>query len=312
MKMGIGIRRGKQVGSEGSAGRGNRAARAPGGGPGAHRRRHRRSGEPPGGREQRLHDQHQLRSRRRGRQGPRRRAPARPDRRPAGHPALHRRRSSNSATPGVDGCPANTQVGTVSVNATITIIAVPVPAHRRRGSSTTSRPQPGEPARFGIVLQPGNLGGMLPPPAPAGPGDPAVGRRAADERLRPRHRHQRHPERRPRSPLGDLPTHINSQTITLFGTAPGTGKPFSRNPTQCTPEDGHLLGDPVHGDARHRAPRRPTRRPTARPCRSRPSSRRRSARPASRRRRPSRRSRPRSSRRPTRRGSRTRSCSCRA
>jgi hypothetical protein len=30
-----------------------------------------------------------------------------------------------------------------------------------------------------------------------------------------------------------LPTTINSQEITLFGTAPGTGRPFMRNPTSC-------------------------------------------------------------------------------
>ncbi len=110
-------------------------------------------------------------------------------------------------------------------------------------------PQPGEPARFGIVLQPGDLGGKPMRPS-AGPGDLAVGGGAQDERLRPGHRHQRHPELTPTplpAPLDALPTHINSQTITLFGTAPGTGKGFSRNPTQCTPKTVTFSATPYTG-----------------------------------------------------------------
>ena len=48
----------------------------------------------------------------------------------------------DTAAPGVDGCPANTQVGTVVANATITIIAVPVTS-TSPGSSSTSRPAGG-------------------------------------------------------------------------------------------------------------------------------------------------------------------------
>ena len=42
----------------------------------------------------------------------------------------------NSATAGNDGCPANTQVGTVVANATITVVALPVTLNVS-GSSTT-------------------------------------------------------------------------------------------------------------------------------------------------------------------------------
>ncbi|MBA2546281.1 MAG: hypothetical protein H0V15_05305, partial [Solirubrobacterales bacterium] len=152
----------------------------------------------------------------------------------------------NSASPGNDGCPANTQVGSVSVNASITILILPVPV-TVTGKLYNLVPQPGEPARFGIVLQPGNLGGMLPPPGL--PLDPVILQSGAVLRTSdfgldtvindiPRFTP---------SPLGPLPTHINSQTITLFGTAPGTGKPFSRNPTQCTPKTVTFSATPYTG-----------------------------------------------------------------
>nr|MBA2545767.1 hypothetical protein [Solirubrobacterales bacterium] len=150
----------------------------------------------------------------------------------------------NSATPGNDGCPANTQVGSVSVNASITIVVLPVPV-TVTGKLFNLVPQPGEPARFGIVLQPGTLGGMLPPPGL--PLDPVILQSGAVLRT---------------SDFGldtvindipnqtdGLPTHINSQTITLFGTAPGTGKPFSRNPTQCTPKTVTFSATPYTGAA---------------------------------------------------------------
>ena len=143
----------------------------------------------------------------------------------------------NSATPGNDGCPANTQVGSVSVNASITIAVLPVPV-TVTGKLYNLQPQPGEPARFGIVLQPGNLGGMLPPPGL--PLDPVILQSGAVLRTSDFGLDtviNDIPKVTPAPPpLGDLPTHINSQAITLFGTAPGTGNAFLRNPTSCTPK----------------------------------------------------------------------------
>ena len=141
----------------------------------------------------------------------------------------------NSATPGNDGCPANTQVGEVTANATITAIVLPITLDVS-GKLYNLTPQPGEPARFGIVLQPGNLGGMI--PGITLPLDPVIlqsgtALRSSDFGLDTIINGI--PNETP-TPLGDLPTHINSQAITLFGIAPGTGNAFLRNPTSCTPK----------------------------------------------------------------------------
>ena len=60
-----------------------------------------------------------------------------------------------------DACPANTQVGTVTANTTVTVVAIPVTIDVN-GTLYNLTPQPGEPARFGIVLRPLSL----PPPLP--------------------------------------------------------------------------------------------------------------------------------------------------
>ena len=51
-----------------------------------------------------------------------------------------------------DGCPANTQVGRVIANATVTVGVLPVTLDVN-GDLYNLTPQPGEPARFGIVLR---------------------------------------------------------------------------------------------------------------------------------------------------------------
>jgi hypothetical protein len=151
----------------------------------------------------------------------------------------------DSATAGNDGCPADTQVGTVVANATITVV-VPLPPLDVSGKLYNLTPHPGEPARFGIVLQPGNLGvATLPVLAPVVLESGAALRQTdfgLDTIINDI------PNSTP-SPLGDLPTHINSQTITLFGKpadhgVPGTPKPFMRNPTSCTPKVTNFSATP--------------------------------------------------------------------
>ncbi len=137
----------------------------------------------------------------------------------------------NSAIAGNDGCPADTQVGSVVANATVTVVALPVTLNVS-GKLYNLTPHPGEPARFGIVLQPGNLLGAITLPLPPVILESGAALRQSDFGL------DTVINDIPDSTSG-LPTHINSQTITLFGNpadhgVPGTPKPFMRNPTSCT------------------------------------------------------------------------------
>jgi hypothetical protein len=150
-----------------------------------------------------------------------------------------------TASAGNDGCPANTRVGAVVVNATITVIALPVTLDVS-GNLYNFTAQPGEPARFAIVLQPGDLGLPVTFPLPL---DPVVLQSGAELRQTDFGLNSvinNIPNSTP-SPLGDLPTHINSQQLTLFGIAPGTGKPFARNPTSCTPKVVEFTAVPYAG-----------------------------------------------------------------
>jgi hypothetical protein len=133
-----------------------------------------------------------------------------------------------------DACPSNTKVGNVSAGATVTVVALPVPVSVH-GDLYNLTPQPGEPARFGIVLRP--VDSLLCPPLPQvlcdalPPVVPNIILQSAVQ-LRPDYGLSTVINNIPNSTAG-LPTTINSQDITLFGTAPGTGKPFMRNPTSC-------------------------------------------------------------------------------
>ena len=100
-------------------------------------------------------------------------------------------------------------------------------------------PHPGEPARFGIVLQPGNLGGAVTLPLP-----PIILQSAVQ--LRPDFGLNTIINDIPNSTQG-LPTTINSQDITLFGIAPVTGKPFMRNPTSCDQHTTTFTAIPYSG-----------------------------------------------------------------
>ena len=123
-----------------------------------------------------------------------------------------------------NSCPATSQVGTSS--STAALDPVPVPVITASGNIYNVTPQPGEPARFGIVLD--DISG-LPNPTPIILQSGAQLRQSdygLDSVL----------EGLPNTASG-LPISIHTLDLTLFGTVnEGTEDeaPFLRNPTSCT------------------------------------------------------------------------------
>ena len=139
-----------------------------------------------------------------------------------------------------DSCPANTKVGSVTANATVTVVVVPVTVNVS-GDLYNLTPNPGEPARFGIVLRPLSLPPPLPSVLP-----PII--LQSGVQLRPDFGLDTVIKNIPNTTLASGDTVINSQDITLFGTAPATGKPFMRNPTSCPgPHTTHFSAVPYTG-----------------------------------------------------------------
>jgi hypothetical protein len=128
-------------------------------------------------------------------------------------------------------CPSNTAVGTVSSSVTIASLL----PQTINGTVFNLVPQPGEPARFGIVLNalpvplPPPLNGLLLPPTVVQSG---ASLRQSDLGLDTVVKDIPHTA----ALIGGLPitvpVHINSMDLTLDGVA-GTGNPFMRNPTSC-------------------------------------------------------------------------------
>jgi hypothetical protein len=140
-----------------------------------------------------------------------------------------------------DACPANTKVGSVTANATVTVVVLPVTVDVN-GDLYNLTPQPGEPARFGIVLRPL----ALPPPLPSVL-PPII--LQSGVQLRPDFGLNTIINNIPNTTLSSGDTTINSQDITLFGTAPGTGKPFMRNPTSCGSNTTNFSAVPHSGSS---------------------------------------------------------------
>lgn len=137
-----------------------------------------------------------------------------------------------------DHCDAASKVGSVVANATVTVAVIPLTLNVS-GDLYNVTAQPGEPARFGIVLRPVKqdlcnllIGLGLPALCDLIPNilPPVI--LQSGVQLRPDFGLDTVIHDIPNTTSG-LPTTINSQDITLFGTAPGTGKPFMRNPTSC-------------------------------------------------------------------------------
>ena len=114
-----------------------------------------------------------------------------------------------------DDCPGNTQLGDVSSNVSVGLL-VPQTV---QGSLYNLTPQPGEPARFGIVLRALPLGlGNLVLQSGAVLRKDDFGLNSVVNGI-------------PNEQDG-IPIHVNSQVLTLYGESK-TGKAFLRNPTSC-------------------------------------------------------------------------------
>jgi hypothetical protein len=138
-----------------------------------------------------------------------------------------------------DNCPDNTIVGSVTANATITVVVLPVGPIAVNGTLYNLEPQPGEPARFGIVLRPVDLPDPLPDILP-----PII--LQSGVQLRPDFGLNTVINNIPNSTQG-LPTTINSQDITLFGNRPWMSAPFMRNPTSCSGKTTNFTAVPYSG-----------------------------------------------------------------
>jgi hypothetical protein len=133
-------------------------------------------------------------------------------------------------------CPSETIVGHVDATAQVSVLGIPLPVPiTASGSLFNLTPQAGEPARFGIVLNPLGIPGL----------QPIILQSAVQ--LRPDFGLNTVINNIPNTTLLSGDTTILSQVITLFGTAPGTGKAFMRNPTSCGTNTTSFSATPYSG-----------------------------------------------------------------
>ena len=114
------------------------------------------------------------------------------------------------------------------------------------GNIYNVQPQPGEPARFGIVLKavdvpPPFTDIVLPPIVLQSP----VQLRQTDYGLSTAVKNI--PNSAKVLDGFSVPISITSMDLKLLGFAPGTGRPFMRNPTSCTPHGANFIADSYWG-----------------------------------------------------------------
>jgi hypothetical protein len=137
-----------------------------------------------------------------------------------------------------DNCPDNTIVGSVTANATVTVVVLPVSVDVN-GDLYNLQPQPGEPARFGIVLRPLSV-----PPLPSVL-PPII--LQSGVQLRPDFGLNTVINDIPNTTLSSGDTTIDSQDITLFGSRAWMSAPFMRNPTSCNLKTTSFSATPYTG-----------------------------------------------------------------
>jgi hypothetical protein len=147
-----------------------------------------------------------------------------------------------------DNCPQNTTVGTASSMVSLLgVLPNPLPVS---GNVYNLQPQAGEPARFGIALHalplPAPLNTLILPPVIIQSG---VQLRQTDFGLDTVVKNV--PNSATLIQLGGtgipVPISITSMDLGLLGTAPGTGRPFLRNPTSCAPLRAAFSAVPYSG-----------------------------------------------------------------
>ena len=138
-------------------------------------------------------------------------------------------------------CPADTKVGTASTG--VAVLGL-FPIQPVTGNIYNVQPQPGEPARFGIVSRRWMFLLRSPTSSPIVLQSP-VQLRQTDYGLSTVVNNI--PNSAEVLDGFSIPISITSMDLRLMGVAPGTGRPFMRNPTSCTPHGANFIADSYWG-----------------------------------------------------------------
>ena len=130
-----------------------------------------------------------------------------------------------------DACPADSTVGSTTVESTATILLVPTPI-TAAGTVYNLVPRAGEPARLGIVVRPsGSIGKIFLQSPVSARTSPDIGLRSTLRDM-------------PRESSG-IPIRVDAISLTLNGAA--SNGPFMRNPTSCDPATTRMTATSYDG-----------------------------------------------------------------